>query len=177
MTTTSPRLCKCCHEEPQVPPPPLPGQKDAPGDHPALQQLCQSHPAPGAVSIPPCTPGCAALPCSGQQWPTGALPAWQHSERARSPRSSRTGLAASMVALGGLFPAGCCSASLGELNSELRQGPAAIYPLYSSPVISFPKNLNLIQGKAAASLPLGISMSHGVVGITDRQYLESGKTK
>lgn len=66
----TPKLCQCCHEEPQVPPPPFPGQKDAPGYQPALQQLCPSHPAPGAVSILPCIPGCAAMP-----WPGAAPPA------------------------------------------------------------------------------------------------------
>lgn len=61
----------------------------------------------------------------------------------RSTTSSRTVLAVSMVALGGLFLAGCCS--LEELNSELRQGDAAIFILSTPPQFSFPKNLNQIR--------------------------------
>jgi len=127
--------------------------------HQPCSRLCRDCPAPGAISILPAPqdpwpclgqglapPSSSTVPlpagvsfltsptCGGG--PPRALPASQCGEVVRSSRSTRTILAPSMVAAQGLFLAGCCTASSGELNCELEQGGETIYPLHPVPALA-----------------------------------------
>lgn len=182
---------------PRCPPPSFLGQKDAQGSpspaaalpkppsprsslHPSLHPGCAALHWPGVTppansTIPaphwgflPDHPNGTALSPSQQQWPMicfTCIGAWgegeEHHEQQDCPCSEHGGS-------GRALP--CCSVALRELNSELRQGGAAIYLLHSSIISS--QKCKPISRNSYCCMPMGISMSHGIVRITDRQYLE-----
>lgn len=175
MNTASPKLCKCCHEEPQVSPSFLPRAEGCSRLSPNSAAALPKPPSPRSSLHPSLHPGCAALPWPGVAPPASSTPSAPHwgfppehpNGTAPSPSQQQCPMGCFTCirvwgegeehheqqdcpcsehgGSGRALP--CCSASLREPNSKSRQGGAAIYALHSSPVIPFSKNLKKFREK------------------------------